>query len=130
MVRRLFIILVFAVVAAAGFAFSAEMQALDGKSYVGESGEVGKTTGDKDELVFADGMFRSTACDQYGFKPTPYTTTQEGDSINFVAHAKSEKEGEIHWTGKVTGDNCEAKLVWSKPGQKDIEYWFKGTLKK
>jgi hypothetical protein len=130
MMRRLFLVFVLAIVGVSGFAIAAEKGALDGKNYVGESGEVGKTTGDKDELVFADGTFRSTACDQYGFKAVPYTTTQEGDSINFVAHATSEKVVEIHWTGKVTGENCEAKLVWSKAGQKDIEYWFKGTLKR
>ena len=130
MFRTFLIVFVLALVAAAGLAVVAEKGALDGKNYVGESGEIGKTTGDKDELVFADGTFRSVGCDQYGFKPVSYTTTKEGESINFVAHAKSEKEGEIHWTGTVTGENCEAKFVWSKPGQKDIEYWFKGTLKK
>ena len=115
---------------AAGFAGAAEKGALDGKSFVGETGEKGKVKGDKDELIFADGKFRSTGCDQYGFTAVPYATKKEGGSISFEAHSTSEKEGTIHWTGKVTGDDCEGTFVWSKPGQKDIEYWFKGALEK
>ena len=34
---------------------------LEGKSFVGEMGEKGKTKGDKDTFVFKEGRFRSTA---------------------------------------------------------------------
>ncbi|MCI0447730.1 hypothetical protein L0152_31520 [bacterium] len=62
--------------------------------------------------------------------PAPYTTKTQGDTTTFESVAKSENEGEISWNGTVQGDTCEAALVWTKPGQKPIEYWFKGSLKK
>ena len=34
---------------------------LDGKTFAGETGEVGKTTGDQDGFVFKGGTFRSRA---------------------------------------------------------------------
>lgn len=103
---------------------------LDGKTFDGTTGEKGKTESKPDSLIFADGKFHSTGCDQYGFKPADYEATKKGDSITFEAAAASDKEGTIHWTGSITGDQVDAHSVWHKTGQKDIEYWFKGALKK
>jgi hypothetical protein len=41
----------------------------------------------------------------------------------FEATTTSAKEGKIVWKGTVRGETLEGTLVWSKPGQKDIEYW-------
>lgn len=117
--------------AAVGYAASAS-HLLDGKTFVGESGEKGKDQKQKDTLIFEKGKFHSTACDQYGFTPVSYTAKKEkeGDTITFEAEATSPKEGKNHWKGSVTGDNCEATLVWTKEGQAPIEYSFKGTIQK
>lgn len=118
------------IIAAAGLLFAAYGM-LDGKTFEGQGAEKGKQAGEeKDNFIFADGKFRSIGCDAYGFTATPYTATKNGDAVNFEAHATSEKEGTNHWKGTIKGDSIEGTFVWSKPGQKDIEYWFKGTLKK
>jgi hypothetical protein len=50
--------------------------ALDGRTFVGETGEKGKPKGEADELVFLNGTFRSKGCDQYGFAAAPYTAAR------------------------------------------------------
>ena len=105
--------------------------ALDGKTFVAESGEQGKKADSKDEIVFRDGKMRSTACDPYGFADGAYTTMNHGAAgTMFHARTESAKEGAIEWGGMVKGDTIDANFVWTKPGQKPITYWLKGTLKK
>jgi len=103
--------------------------ALDGKSFSGEMGETGKK-GDKEELVFKDGKFTSVACEQYGFGDAPYTATVNGDTTTFEADTVSAKEGKMHWTGTVKGDELTGTAVWTKEGQAPVEYWYKTTLEK
>jgi len=43
-------------------------------------------------------------------------------------NCQSEKEGEMLWNGKVTGNHIQGKTVWKKTGQKDITYEFTGNL--
>lgn len=102
---------------------------LDGKTFVGETGEKGKTTGDKEEIRFANGRFRSVSCDAYGFGDAPYAATGEGSAINWTAETTSEKEGKMRWQGIVRGGNLTGSLVWAKAGQAPIEYWVRATLK-
>jgi hypothetical protein len=109
----------------------AEAPALDGRTFVVEGGEKGKPAEkQKDDVIFKAGKFRSTGCDPYGFAEAPYQTKKEGGAIAFESSTTSAKEGKIHWKGNVQGDAISGSYVWSKPGQKDIEYWFKGTAKK
>lgn len=109
---------------------TAQEGALDGKTFVGDMGEKGKETGDKDELVFKDGKFSSVACQEYGFGDAPYTATVSGDTTTFESDTVSAKEGKMHWTGTVKGDEFTGTAVWTKEGQAPIEYWFKTDLKK
>ena len=103
--------------------------ALDGKTFVGEVGEKGKTKGDKDQFVFKDGTFRSTACDQYGFTATPYRSTAQGTAVMFEAAAISPTDGEMGWKGTAKDDGTlEGTATWTKSGQAPTEYWFKGSL--
>lgn len=104
---------------------------LDGKTFAGETGKVGETTGDKDGFVFANGTFRSTVCDRYGFAAAPYTANRKADgSIAFTAETASATEGKMAWKGTVKGGALDGTVAWSKPGQKTIDYWFKGKLQK
>ena len=34
------------------------------------------------------------------------------------------------WKGTVKGEAIDGTVSWSKAGQKTIDYWFKGMLKK
>jgi hypothetical protein len=104
---------------------------LDGETFVAETGEQGKKADAKDEITFRDGKLKSSACDPYGFGEGTYTSMNHGGG-NTMFHAKTEsaKEGAIEWAGMVQGDTIDANFVWTKPGQKAITYWLKGTLKK
>ena len=52
-----------------------------------------------------------------------------GDA-SFTATGKSEKEGTAEWSGAVSGDHIEGKLLWKKAGQPDYVYTFAGSEKK
>ena len=107
---------------------------LDGKTFVIEQGEKGKDANETDTLIFTDGRFRSTGCDQYGFGDAPYTATLEGNTIRFDIDTFSEKSGTIHWEGAVEGKNIEVVQVWTdkthwyKWNPKPVEKWGKGEL--
>ena len=115
---------------------SAGQGALDGKTFAVETGEKGKSGGDKDTLTFKDGNFRSAGCDQYGFGDGAYTSSVKGDSIQFEAVTTSTTKGKMTWKGTVTGDKIEVAYVWVdashwyKPNPKPLEKWAKGELKK
>jgi len=122
---------VFAALALAAALPAGAAGVLDGKTFVAESGEQGKKAeGPKDEVLFRDGKLHSAGCDPYGFADGPYTTMTHSDGTMFHAVTQSAKEGKIEWSGMVRGETIEANYVWSKPGQKPITYWLKGTLKK
>lgn len=109
---------------------------LDGKTFVVETGEKGKSGGDKDTLTFKDGNFHSTGCDQYGFGDGAYTSTVNGDAIQFEAVTTSPTKGKMTWKGTVQGDKIEVGYVWVdashwyKPNPKPLEKWAKGEMKK
>ena len=110
---------------------SASTGALDGKTFVGESGGQGKGPEAKDTLIFHDGKMRSTACDAYGFGEGAYTATVNSYATDFSATTVSAKEGTIEWKGTFYGsDTLEGNYVWTKSGQKPITYWFRAKLKK
>ena len=104
---------------------ASEEASLDGMTFVGEMGENGKANGDNDTFVFQEGTFRSVACEPYGFEPAYYTATEEGDTVTFEAKAESSKEGTMHWTGTVKGEELAGTAIWTKPGKPPVEYWFK-----
>ena len=109
---------------------------LDGKTFAVETGEKGKSGGDKDTLTFKDGNFHSAGCDQYGFGDGAYTSNVIGDTIRFEAVTTSPTKGKMIWKGTVTGDKIEVGYVWVdsshwyKPNPKPVEKWAKGELKK
>jgi hypothetical protein len=134
-------LLVLAIVLCVGlFSISRDVSAgqgpLDGKTFVVETGEKGKSGGDKDTLTFKDGSFRSAGCDQYGFGDGAYTSTANGDAIQFEAVTTSPTKGKMTWKGTVTGDKIEVGYVWVdashwyKPDPKPLEKWAKGELKR
>jgi len=115
---------------------SAGQGPLDGKTFVVETGEKGKSGGDKDTLTFKDGNFHSVGCDQYGFGDGSYTAIVNGDSIRFEAVTTSPTKGKMTWKGTVQGDKIEVGYVWVdashwyKPNPKPLEKWAKGEMKK
>ena len=106
---------------------------LDGKEFIGPTGEKGKKADHEDVLRFSDGKFTSSACFEFGFKGGPYTTTHEGETIHFHAVTISPTHGKMEWNGTLKGDSLEVNYSWTKERwfwTTYREYWFKGMLKK
>lgn len=100
---------------------------LDGRAFIGETGEKGKVKGDPESFVFADGQFDPTACHQYGFSATPYQATVDGAKTSFVAEHANKAGDRMRWEGTVEGGNLEGKMTYWEGKNAAQEYWFKGT---
>ena len=101
----------------------AAAESLDGRSFQGVFLERGKTSGDADTLVFKDGRFRSSACDQYGYGDAPYKTTAAGDAVRFEAETASPKYGKLLWSGTVRGGKLDATVMMERKGKAMLENW-------
>jgi hypothetical protein len=104
--------------------------ALDGKEFVGEMGEQGKTEGGKEVISFMHGNFHSTACDAHGFTAAPYTATKEGNAIHWSATCMSPTEGKLEWSGTVTGNKLEATAMMEQEGKDPVSMWANCTKAK
>lgn len=94
---------------------------LDGKSYHGLFIEKGKSSGDPDTLIFANGRFRSTACDQYGYGDAAYSARSEGGTIHFQAETQSPRYGKLVWKGSVKGSQLSCDVMMLQDGKPPIE---------
>ncbi|MHC4292389.1 MAG: hypothetical protein ACYSTR_09290 [Planctomycetota bacterium] len=106
---------------------------LDGKKFIGPTGEKGKKVHHEDLLSFSEGKFTSSECFQYGFKGGPYTAKVEADAIHFLAEATSPTHGKMVWQGTLKGDTLDVTYTWTKERwfwTTFREYWFKGSLVK
>jgi hypothetical protein len=96
---------------------------LDGRSFQGVFLERGKTSGDADTIIFKDGRFRSTACDQYGYSDAVYRTSSTGDVTTFEAETHSAKYGKLMWSGVVRGKKLDATVMMVRDGKAPVENW-------
>ena len=105
---------------------------LDGKTFMGQSGDQGKESSGGEELRFQNGKLYSVGCAEWGFGESDYTARVEGESIHFMSEMLSPKHGKIVWNGTVQGDKIDATYVWTKERWywKDAhqEKWLKGAL--
>lgn len=103
---------------------------LDGKKFIGPTGEKGKEVHHEDVLSFADGEFTSSKCFEFGFKGGPYVATVEADLIHFYAETTSPTHGKMVWKGTLKGDTLDVSYTWTKKRwlwTTFREYWFQGT---
>ena len=103
---------------------------LDGKQFVGETGEQGKGDHHADTITFKDGIFRSLDCENWGFDPAPYSIQQQGENIKFSATLVSPDLGTLKWTGTINGDTANGTFRWTHKrwyGTIKRDYWYKGT---
>ena len=104
---------------------------LDGKKFVGPTGEKGKKAHHEDILSFDAGMFSSSECFQYGFSSGPYTATVDGNGIKFRAETISRSHGMMVWQGTLKDEILDVTYTWTKKRwlwTTFREYWFKGHL--
>jgi hypothetical protein len=112
---------------------SPEISVLDGKSFAGELGLVGKPGLSQDLFVFRDGMFVSEECERRcGYTEGPYWVRFAGDGVQFKSEIPCLKsDATMVWNGTVQGDEIEGTIAWtSKRWYWTIEkeFWFKGKL--
>lgn len=106
---------------------------LDGKKFIGPTGEKGKKVHHEDVLIFAGGRFTSSKCFEFGFTDGPYVATVEAGLIKFHAETTSPTHGKMEWQGTLKGDTLEVYYNWTKKRwlwTTFREYWFKGVLVK
>ena len=112
---------------------SAAGNALDGRVFVADAGELGKAADEKDDVItFANGTFHSSVCDQWGYNKGEVVVVGGGDTLSFEVETVSEKDGRLKWRGRITGDTIEGtfthyrKPSFFRPNPDPIEHWFKG----
>jgi hypothetical protein len=99
---------------------------LDGKKFSIQMMK-GGALDSKETIVFDQGMMDPLDCHQYGFTAAKYEVKNSGGMYTWHVITKSDKEGTMSWQGKITGDNIEGNVSWTKEGQAPINYTFKGT---
>ena len=99
------------------------MSMLDGRNFTGIVLECGKTEGDADTLIFKNGRFRSTACDQYDYGDGAYSATAADGAVRFKAQTESPKYGKLVWEGVVRGKRLDASFTMVRDGKTLGEKW-------
>lgn len=102
---------------------------LDGTTARGKLGpDADQETKYKDDLIFKDGTFISTACESQGFGPAAYEAKLEGKTKTFVVDTQNSKGEKLHWTGTIKGKKVECTVLSTKADGKTENWTYKGTL--
>jgi hypothetical protein len=106
---------------------------LDGKTFSGKNGIIGKSGSEDDEIRFENGKFFSVGCGKYGFGNAEYTSKVDGDRVFFTADIFSDKYGRITYSGFVKGNDLNGTFIWFDKGKyakPEQVKWWKGNAKK
>jgi hypothetical protein len=101
----------------------AKQFSLDGRRFDGIVLERGKTAGDADTILFANGRFRSSACDPYGYGDGPYTASSSADGIVLEAQTQNANGSRLLWRGVVRGPRLDGTLTLLRDGSTVGEKW-------
>jgi hypothetical protein len=82
-----------------------------------------------DLLIFKDGKMDAQSCQPYGFKPSKYESSKQGNQVKFTCTCESDVEGLMLWSGTISGNSIRGDVAWQKEGQKTINYKFNGAKK-
>lgn len=107
-----------------------ETNPLDGKMFSGKLLPEGKKKGDKDDLLFKDGKFTSSACTKYGFEAAPYKTSMQDGKTMFEVEAMNPKGEKMDWKGWLDGGKLSAAAVYTNKKGKQMKYNWKDVAKK
>ena len=82
----------------------------------------------KDTLNFTGGNFESENFKKQGFDAVAYDEDTRGvQTIAFTAKPKSDKEGELKWTGTAVANEISGDLTRTKKDGTEVKYTFKGS---
>lgn len=110
-----------------------QISILEGKSFSGELGLLGKPASATDLLLFNDGMFISKGCEaRCGYTAAEYQIRAKGDHFEVISETPCLKsDATILWQGTVKGDEIEGSFTWVNKRWYwtfEKEFWFKGKL--
>ncbi len=110
-----------------------QISILEGKSFSGDLGLLGKPASATDLLLFNDGMFISKGCEsRCGYTAAEYHIRAEGDHFQVISETPCLKsDATILWEGRVKGDEIEGTFTWTNKRWYwtfEKEFWFKGKL--
>ena len=109
------------------------LTALEGKSFSGELGVLGKPASTTDILSFDNGEFVSAECRRRcGYAAGDYWVRADGNALSVKAETSCENsDAVIVWEGKVEGDQIEGTFTWTSKRWYwtfEKQFWFKGKL--
>ncbi len=112
---------------------SRQLTILEGKTFSGNLGPLGKPASATDLLVFSDGMFVSKGCEaRCGYTAAKYQINPDGDFYQVRSETPCLKsDAVIQWRGTVKGDQIEGTFTWVNKRWYwtfEKEFWFKGEL--
>jgi hypothetical protein len=112
---------------------SSQIMVLEGKSFSGELGFIGKLAHNTDLLIFNDGKFISKGCqDICGYTDGMYWIAREGDQLKVKSETPCLKsDATILWEGAINGDEIEGIFTWVNKRWYwtfEKEFWFRGKL--
>jgi len=82
----------------------------------------------KDTLNFTGGNFESEKFKKEGFDATAYEEDTRGvQTIAFTVKPKSDKEGEMKWTGQAVANEITGEVTLTKKDGTEVKYTFKGS---
>lgn len=105
---------------------------LDGQTFSGELGPIGKPADATDSWVFQDGWFLSKSCLECGFPRSGYSAEVRNGEVAFTTKTNCPvSDAVIVWEGTVRGREIEGVYTWTKKRWYRTvrkQFWFKGTL--
>lgn len=105
---------------------------LDGRSFSGKYGPLGKPADGHDTWVFQNGSFWSKGCLECGFPQSVYSTRAESGTLDFKTTTSCPvSDADIVWEGTVDDGKIEGVFTWTKKRWYRTvrkRFWFKGTL--
>jgi len=110
-----------------------QISILEGKSFSGYLGLLGKPASATDLLLFNDGLFISKGCEERcGYTAAEYQIRAVGDYFEVISETPCLKsDATIIWRGKVKGNEIEGTFTWINKRwywSFEKEFWFKGKL--
>ena len=110
-----------------------QISILEGKSFSGDLGLLGKPASATDLLLFNDGLFISKGCEERcGYTAAEYQIRAVGDYFEVISETPCLKSNAtIIWRGKVKGNEIEGTFTWINKRwywSFEKEFWFKGKL--
>ena len=95
---------------------------LDGRIYAGRLLVMHTGVVLPERLQFADGLFHSSASDNFGYTDGPYSAHKVDGEILFDAFTDSPGMGWMVWHGRIRGDALSGNASARDPGTLEIQF--------